>query len=221
MLQQSLANVIRQLRFRVQNHGDYLSSVDETRTRYTLIDPVLRALGWDLADPSQVRVEIDIDVSTKVKKVDYALYKSGPGERPWILVEAKRLAPEQIERFTRMMFLRRKELSGHWDALTTMSTSGDTSWSEFNSRSAEEKVASHERHWTQLSRGDRIKQLSDYVREFGMVDGYGVLTDGDEWSIYEIDREGVFPEKPTMVVRVLSLDDSTEECAEALNLLLR
>ena len=58
MLQQSLANVIRQLRFRVQNHGDYLSSVDETRTRYTLIDPVLRALGWDLADPSQVRVEI-------------------------------------------------------------------------------------------------------------------------------------------------------------------
>ena len=112
-------------------------------------------------------------------------------------------------------------MADNWDALTTMSTSGDTSWSEFNSRSAEEKVVSHEKHWTQLSRGDRIKQLSDYVREFGMVDGYGVLTDGDEWSIYDIGRGRVFPEKPTKVVRVLSLSDSTAECAEALNLLLR
>ena len=217
---QNLNAVIRQLRFRVQNHGDYLSSVDETRTRYTLIDPILRSLGWDLSDPAQVRVEIDINVSTAVKKVDYALYKSGSGERPWILVEAKRLAPEQIERFTNMRSLRRKELADSWDALTTMSTSGDTSWSEINSQSDEERISSHELRWTQLSRGDRIRQLSDYVGEFGMVAGYGVLTDGDEWSIYDIGREGMFPEKPTKVVRVLSLDDSIDECTEALNLLL-
>ena len=220
-MQQGLANTIRQIRIRVQNYGDYLSSVDETRTRYTLIDPVLRSLGWDLSDPAQVRVEIDINVSTAVKKVDYALYKSGSGGRPWILVEAKRLAPEQIERFTNMMSLRRKELADNWGALTTMSTSGDTSWSEFNSRSAEERISSHELHWTQLSRGDRIRQLSEYVGEFGMVAGYGVLTDGDEWSIYDIGQEGVFPEKPTKVVRVLSLDDSIDDCTEALNLLLR
>ena len=82
MLQQNLSRVITQLRFRVQNHGDYLSSVDEARTRYTLIDPILRALGWDLADPSQVKVEIDIDMLSAVKKADYALFKkSGSGER--------------------------------------------------------------------------------------------------------------------------------------------
>ena len=96
-----------------------------------------------------------------------------------------------------MKSIRRIELAEGWDALTSMNTSGDTSWSEFNSRSTEEKIASHELHWTQLSRGDRIRQLSEYVDAFGMVEGYGVLTDGDEWSIYDIGRDGVFPEKPT------------------------
>ena len=222
MLQQNLSRVITQLRFRVQNHGDYLSSVDEARTRYTLIDPILRALGWDLADPSQVKVEIDIDMLSAVKKADYALFKkAGSGERPWILVEAKRLDPRQIERFRHMQSLKHNELASTWEAFNTLTTQSDNKWSELNSQSVEEKTAIHEKNWSQLSRVDRVKQLSDYVSEFGMVDGYGVLTDGDEWSIYNIGRDGVFLQKPTNVVKVLGLDDSMAECVETLNLLRR
>ena len=47
------------------------------------------------------------------------------------------------------------------------------------------------------------------------------LTDGDEWSIYNIGRDGVFLQKPTNVVKVLGLDDSMAECVETLNLLRR
>ena len=221
MLQQNIANLIRQLRYRVQHHGDYLSSVDETRTRYTLIDPILRVLGWELSDPSQVKVEIDINVSTAVMKVDYALYNTGSGERPWTLVEAKRLDPRQIERFRNMQSLKQNELASSWEAFNAPTTQSDSRWSELNSQNFEEKTAIHEKSWSQLSRVNRVKQLSDYVSGFGMVEGYGVLTDGDEWSIYDIGRDRAFPQKPTNVVRVLGMDDSVAECAEALDLLRR
>ena len=220
MSQHSLADVIRQIRFRVQSHGPYLSRVDETRTRYTLIDPVLNALGWDVSDPTQVRVEIDINLSTAVKKVDYALYRAGSANCPWILVEAKRLDPRQIERFIQMQSLRSIDLAHNWDALTAMSTQGDTSWSEFNNQSSEEMAAYYETNWSQLSRPHRVQQLRDYIREFGMVDGYGVLTDGDEWSIYHINKDQTFRRDPTKVVRVLSVDDVVE-CVETLKLLQR
>ena len=221
MSQQSLANIIRQMRFRVQSHGSYLSKVDETRTRYTLIDPVLSALGWDVADPSQVRVEIDIDLSTAVKKVDYALYRVGSAECPWILVEAKRLSPAQVENFINRKSRSAIEVEDSWKALTPLNARSDNKWSELDSQTMEEKVVRHGKIWSQHSRVDHIQQLGDYVREFGMVEGYGVLTDGDEWSIYDIGRDRGFPLEPTKMVRVLGLDDSIVECAETLNLLRR
>ena len=33
------------------------ANLSETCTRYVVIDPVLRSLGWDLSDPSCCRVE--------------------------------------------------------------------------------------------------------------------------------------------------------------------
>ena len=220
MPQQSLADTIRQIRFRVRSHGSYLSKVDETRTRYTLIDPVLYALGWDVSDPSQVMVEVDISVSTAVKKVDYALYKSGITKRPWILVEAKRLDDRQIERFIQTQSLRRIELVDSWDALATLSTQRNTRWSEFNSENADDPSVDHETEWSQLSRPSRVQQLLDYVHEFGMVAGYGVLTDGDEWSIYRLNGDQKFQRGPTEVVRILGVDD-VDKCVQALNTLRR
>ena len=221
MSQQNLSREITQLRHRVQRFGDYLSNVDETRTRYTLIDPILRALGWDISDPSQVKVEIDINLKTRVKKVDYALYKPRRDERPWILVEAKRLSPAQVENFINRKSRSAIEVKDSWEALTPLNSLSDNKWSELDSQTMEEKTVSHEKVWSQRSGVNHIQQLGGYVREFGIVDGYGVLTDGDEWSIYSIGRDGVFPQKPTKVVRVLGLDDSIPECEEALNLLRR
>lgn len=56
----------------------------EADTRRALIDPVLNALGWDLADLSIARTEVRGVGGT----VDYAL---GPAHRPHLLVEAKQL----------------------------------------------------------------------------------------------------------------------------------
>ena len=62
----------------------------EMSTRYIIIDPVLRSLGWDLSDPSQCVVEYATeDHQGNVPRVDYALL--GPDGSPIILVEAKRL----------------------------------------------------------------------------------------------------------------------------------
>ena len=39
---------------------DSLAANHETSTRYMIIDPILRALGWDLSDPEQCIVECPI-----------------------------------------------------------------------------------------------------------------------------------------------------------------
>ncbi len=57
----------------------------EALTRYVLIDPVLRALGWNTSDPDQVRPEFP----TETGSPDYGLLIEG---KPLVTVEAKALA---------------------------------------------------------------------------------------------------------------------------------
>lgn len=68
---------------RIQNHAALLR-VNEMLTRYALIDPVLRALGWDTEDPTMVVPE----PSTQNGRPDYALIHNN---QPIIMVEAKAL----------------------------------------------------------------------------------------------------------------------------------
>jgi len=56
----------------------------EALTRYALVDPVLRALGWDVFDPEKVRPEFP----TEQGRPDYALLWEG---KPLIMVEVKSL----------------------------------------------------------------------------------------------------------------------------------
>ena len=79
MLPQDLLGLVKTLIARIDNHGNALS---EWQTRYVLIDPLLRELGWDTGNPDQVIVEYSLGK----KRADYALLKSG---RPEIIVEAK------------------------------------------------------------------------------------------------------------------------------------
>jgi len=58
---------------------------DEAGTRLALIDPVLSALGWQLWNPSMVRVES----TSQVYRADYVLMDTN--ENPNIIVEAKPL----------------------------------------------------------------------------------------------------------------------------------
>ena len=66
----------------------------ETSTRYMVIDPILRALGWDLSDPADCVVEYPMQSppGRPAPRVDYVL--KGPSGIPAIAIEAKRIDVE-------------------------------------------------------------------------------------------------------------------------------
>ena len=78
-----LKETIETLRERIEAHRTHLNG-NEKRTRQVLIDPMLRALGWDVEDPNSVKLEYEINK----KRVDYVLMGS---EVPIVVVEAKTL----------------------------------------------------------------------------------------------------------------------------------
>ena len=78
-----LAATIDAIRQRIEAHHDSLRS-NETRTRQVLIDPLLGALGWDVADPSSVHLEYEAGGG----RADYALISNGT---PAVIIEAKKL----------------------------------------------------------------------------------------------------------------------------------
>ncbi len=83
MVLENLLILIEKLRGRIDRHGDALRQ-SEALTRYALIDPLLRELGWDTEDPDVVVPEY----SSGGGRVDYALCKNG---KSVIMLEAKKL----------------------------------------------------------------------------------------------------------------------------------
>lgn len=84
MLLGELVGCIELLQERIRSHRDALRE-NETRTRMALIDPLLRALGWDVFDPGMVKPEYKVEGGW----ADYALLRSDG--RPAATVEAKKL----------------------------------------------------------------------------------------------------------------------------------
>lgn len=80
---ESLLTLVEKLRERIDEHRDDLSK-NEALTRYALIDPLLRELGWDTADPDLVIPEYKVSG----RWADYALLNNG---KPTMMVEAKSL----------------------------------------------------------------------------------------------------------------------------------
>jgi hypothetical protein len=80
-----LVETVRRVRELASNHQALLAQ-NEALTRYCLIDPLLRALGWDTSDPEQVRVE----ESAGGGKADYLLLDSDGSFL--LLIEAKKVA---------------------------------------------------------------------------------------------------------------------------------
>lgn len=82
-----LVQTIETLKTRIEKHRAYLSEGKaEARTRTALIDPMLCALGWDVADPGAVEIEPRTDEGW----ADYALL--GSNGKAVIFVEAKKLS---------------------------------------------------------------------------------------------------------------------------------
>lgn len=80
-----LVKAIETVKDRIANHGASLRE-NEIRTRNALIDPLLTALGWDVADPALVTPEYNV----RGRKADYAL-RTQESSPPAATIEAKRL----------------------------------------------------------------------------------------------------------------------------------
>lgn len=81
-----LIRTIESLKERIKEYRPYFDAgAPEKRTRVSLIDPVLQALGWDVGDPGLVEIEPVVANG----QADYALLR-GIGE-PLLLLEAKKL----------------------------------------------------------------------------------------------------------------------------------
>ena len=87
-----MAEVIRINNVRIREHRNNFGGISrEWRTRYWLIDPILRALGWDVNNPDEVSVEYLING----KLADYAFFVPGQ-KNPVMIVEAKSIDDNSI-----------------------------------------------------------------------------------------------------------------------------
>ena len=109
MLPSGLVGVIETLRERIARHRPALSQ-SEALTRYALIDPLLRELGWDTADPDLVTPEYSVGT----KKADYALLESG---QVVVFLEAKHLG-ENLSNHRSQVAAYASELGIRYPALT-------------------------------------------------------------------------------------------------------
>lgn len=80
----NLSDVLAQIKDSANQYQGTLKK-NEAATRAVLIDPVLRALGWDTANTYMVEVEKTLEQA----RVDYALYDSNSTVR--VIIEAKSL----------------------------------------------------------------------------------------------------------------------------------
>ena len=156
---EELIRLVAALRERVTEQGVALRG-NEALTRYALVDPLLRGLGWDTEDPAQVVPEYGIP-SSPARSADYALFidsASAGGKAPAVIVEAKKLGTPLL---------------------------------------------------------DAAQQAVNYCT----VDGfeYFVVTDGDDWQLFETLRRGNLDAKRIMRFRLLS-DPTADVCRKALAL---
>lgn len=80
-----LKETIETLRKRIKEHRAYLEGY-ETRTRQVLIDPMLRALGWDVEDPNSVELEYKDKSRKNQNRLDYTLMSD---HTPIVVIETK------------------------------------------------------------------------------------------------------------------------------------
>ena len=87
MVLDELHELIETLQARITAHAAELQQ-SEALTRYALIDPLLRGLGWDTSDPNQVIPEY----RSAAGSADYALF--GQSNKPQVIIEAKKLGAQ-------------------------------------------------------------------------------------------------------------------------------
>ena len=166
-LLQPLTDTIRKVRCVINKHEDKISK-SEIRTRNVLIDPVLRALGWDVSVLEDVEVEY---LTQGRKKVDYALL--GSDQRPAVLIEAKRLNEPPDSKNLSQLLAYCVEVGAQYGILTD-----GNSWEMYDTSKPipiEQKRTMHLVLTSQQPAIATKKMLDlwkDYVREGGLPHAY-------------------------------------------------
>ena len=100
----SLIRAIESVQEAIRRDGRTIGA-NETRTRNTLIDPLLRALGWD--DPSVVTQEYLVRYGAREFEygvADYALHPPGQRANPIAFLEAKRMKEDLTDEHRNQVF---------------------------------------------------------------------------------------------------------------------
>lgn len=128
---------------------------NEVLVRYTVVDPLLRALGWELDNPEQVMTEY----KTEKGRVDYALFIEGLSRgKPVAFIEVKAL-------------------------------------------------------------GKLTEESLDQIAKYALYEGvsYVVVTDGDQWALYDMSRQVPLKEREVLRWSLLK-DDPAEVAFKALSI---
>ena len=177
---QDIEKAIKDVRRVVNKSGDqFTGSGKEYQTRYWIIDPILRALGWNVSDPGLVWIEYPINGEI----ADYALFVPDL-EDPIMLLEAKAIPSADIIKLANK-----------------------------NDNANE----------TKEFKQSEVNQLRRQCT--GLTEGYGVLSCGSLWSIFDL---GI-PGKPRTANGFLKKEIASfnilftplDECVEKLKLLHR
>ncbi len=115
-----LVQTIETLKKRIRNHRDDIQNY-ESRTRVTLIDPILRVLGWDVSDPAIVQIE----PKGPGGWADYALLGNN-GRTVVIFVEAKRLSIKDSPITQTVGYAVSENIENNANVRYCASTNGDT-----------------------------------------------------------------------------------------------
>ena len=171
---ENIRRAVQSVRNRVQRDNGYINS--GIRTKYVLIDPLLRALGWDTADPARVKMEFRSSEAGSIP--DYALFKQRP-ERLVGLIEAKSLQLEQTPRLRERARRQDQNVINAFEALRSPAT--------HKPQAGRGEVLFDEETWATLKKANG-EELQEYVQELEMRAGYAVLTNGDDWWVYDLEK---------------------------------
>ena len=201
--------IIRSVRNHVANNNGYLGN-SEVRTKYVLIDPLLRVLGWNTDNPAQVQLEFETGNSTK--RADYALF-TPQFKKPVGLVEAKLLPQEKISQFREFANQKDQAVAIGFRELQSSIGSGPPP-----------TILLPDDEWSALKKANE-GQLEGYVHELQLRAGYGILTNGDDWWIYDLKKydlgKGVPVFADALVRGASVLFDDTQKVAGVLRLISR
>ena len=199
-----ISDTIKTIRNRVRQNGQYITS--ELRTKYTLIAPLLRALGWDTADPYLVRMEYRFEQTKLIP--DYVLFKA---RRPAGILEAKALDTQQRPRLELNTAWDEQEIKNNFQKLQRGENITETKLNPYNKDT-----------WTSIKQTDE-RQLEEYIQEIGLTYGYAILTNGDKWRVYDLAKyntmEQTEPLRNAITGETSLLLDDPRRTTETLSLL--